>query len=378
MKAYKLKLWHFIGFVSAWLIFFPSLCIAGQPSGDMVVEAEGYGISKKEALLKAKREAVEIGIGTVLISQTEVENFQLQKDVILTKTIGAVKRYTVLHQEQQQDGTHFIQIQAVVSLSSIKADLAALKILLESMDKPRMMVVIKEPGGKNAENAIVEYLNDKEFDLVDPAVVAAIMRKDHHLIERAAEGDPAAAAKIGASNGAEYIIVGNVTTSLGSHSLLSDAGMVSGQATITAKVVNCSNARIIASKSTRSAAAHISEDVAKSLAASKSGTKLMDDELFEAIVSSFQDMINNGMPLDVKIQGISSFKMQKSIRRQLEKIPDVVSVTKRRFGDGQLFLNVLFKGNADAFGDAVDGIMMAEKSLRVTSIEGNRLTLKLK
>ena len=204
------------------------------------------------------------------------------------------------------------------------------------------------------------------------------MRKEDYLIESAASGNPAAAAKIGASNGAEYIIVGNVTKSLGSHSLLSDAGMVSGQATITAKVVNCSNASIIASKSARSAAAHISEDVAKSLAASKSGTKLMDDEMFEAIVSSFQNMINNGMPLDVNIQGIVSFQMQKTVRQKIEKIPDVVSVTKRRFGEGQLLLSVLFKGDADAFGDAVDGLMLAEKSLRVTSIEGSRLTIKLK
>ena len=378
MKLVKLTIWISICFVSICLFMAPLPVVAEHPQGDIIVEAEGLGISKKDALLKAKREAVETGIGTVLISQTEIENFQLQKDIILTRTLGAVKRYDIVHQERQQDGTHFVQILATVSLSSIKADLAALKILMESMDKPRMMVVIKETEGKNAENAIVDYLKSKEFDLVDPAIVAAIMRKDSQLIESAARGNPAAAAKIGASNGAEYIIVGTVTKSLGSHSLLSDAGMVSGQATITAKVVNCSNASIIASKSARSAAAHISEDVAKSLAASKSGTKLMDNELFEAIVSSFQDMINNGMPLDVKIQGIASFQMQKSVRQKIQNIPDVVSVTKRRFGDGQLFLSVLFKGNADAFSDAIDGLSLAEKSLHVTSIEGSRVTLKVK
>jgi len=50
-----------------------------------------------------------------------------------------------------------------------EAGLAALKILLESMDRPRMMVLIREVDGKTAENAIIAFLKDKSFDLVDAA-----------------------------------------------------------------------------------------------------------------------------------------------------------------------------------------------------------------
>ncbi len=322
------------------------LCAAETPEGDITIEAEGYGLSKSDALLKAKRNTVEKGIGTVLISQTEVRNFELQKDIILTKTTGSVKKYNVLQEQKQQDDTFYLRIRAVVSLASIKADLAALKILLESMDKPRMMVVIREENGNYAENAILDYLTEKEFELVDAALVAALMQKEDQLIQRAAEGDPVAAAKIGASNGAEYVIVGKITKSLVTSTFLSSSGMKSGQANITAKVVNCSNAKIVASKSASSAAVHISEDVAKAKAAEKAARKLMDRKLFEEIVSSFQDMINNGIPLNVTIKNVADFSMQRAVREVLSELTDAVSVNKRSFGGGQLNLSVLYKGTA--------------------------------
>ncbi|MCP4368635.1 MAG: hypothetical protein GY797_11075 [Deltaproteobacteria bacterium] len=358
-------------------LFSMPLC-AETPNGDIIIESDGFGISKEDALLKAKREAVEIGIGTILYSQTEIKNFELQKDVILTKTVGSVKKYDILQQEKKQDNTFHVKIQAVVSLANIKADLAALKILLESMDKPRMMVVIREENSRNSENAIIDYLTEKGIELVDPSVVAALMNKNDRLIKSAAEGDPSAAAKIGTSNGAEYILVGKVTKSTGDNALLKESGLVSGQAGITAKVVNCSNGKIIASKSTNSAAAHISEKTARDLAAEKVGKKLMDQELFEAIVTSFQDMVNNGMPLDVTIKQVSNFKTQKALRQTLGNLSGVVSVTKRSFGNSRLKLTILFKGNADSFSEAVDGRSIQGKKLSVIDITGSRVIVLLK
>ncbi|MFQ5560530.1 MAG: hypothetical protein ACE5FU_08105, partial [Nitrospinota bacterium] len=73
----------------ALLVSFSSVFAEGQ-SGDVEIEAEGLGMSKNEAILKAKRAAVENGIGTTLHSETEVKNFLLKRDVILTRTIGSV------------------------------------------------------------------------------------------------------------------------------------------------------------------------------------------------------------------------------------------------------------------------------------------------
>ncbi len=360
------------------LIICTSPAYAKNLQNDMTVQSEGYGITKNDALLKAKRGAVETGIGTVLISETEVKNFELQKDIILSRTIGSVKQYQILKEAKQPDNVFYVKIEAMVSLASIKADLAALKILLESMDKPRMMVVIREEDGNTAENAVLDYLTEKGFELVDPAVVAALMQSDDRLIQRASEGDPAAAAQIGVANGAEYVLVGKVTKSIMKAKAINDLGMTSGQAHITARLVNCSNARVIASKSANSAAVHTSEDVAMAKASEKAGKKLMDKALFEKIVSSFQDMVNNGINIDVTIKRVTNFRMQKSVRKVIGGLSEVVSVNKRSFGGGQLKLSVLYKGNADTFSENVDGKAVGEKTLSVTGVTGSKVVIEIK
>ena len=359
------------------LFIFAVPLYAKTSEGDIIVEAEGYGTSSKTALLQAKRSAVEEGIGVVLISQTEVKNFEVQKDVILSKAMGSVKKYSILQEEKQSDGNYHIKIQAVVSLASIKSDLAALKILLDSMDKPRMMVVIREEGGHAVETTIIDYLTDKKFQLVDASAIAALMHSEQELIKRATEGDPAAAAQIGALNGAEYALVGKVSKGLMKSTLLADTGMKSGQASVTAKVINCSTAAIIASKSATGAAVHVSGEIAMAQAAEKAARKLMDRELFEKIVSSFQDMINNGISLDVTIENVIKFKMQKAIRQAITEFSDVVSVRKRSFGGGKLQLSVQFKGNADSFSETIDGATVQDKNLSVTDVAGSRVIIQL-
>lgn len=360
------------------LLIFSSAIYASNQEGDIIILAEGYGSSKKDALLKAKREAIEIGIGTIIISQTEIRNFELKKDIILSRTKGSVKKYDILREERQPDDVFYLKIKAVVSLAGIKEDLAALKILLESMDKPRMMVMIQEEDGKYAENAILDYLTDKEFELVDASVVAALMQKEDSLIKRATEGDPVAAAEIGAANGAEHVIIGKVTKSLMKSALLDESGMKSIQANVTAKVVNCSNAKIIASKSANSASYHVSEDIAMVKATQKAAKSLMDRSLFEKIISSFQNSINNGITIDVTIKNVDNFKIQKAVKKVIGELPEVVSVNSRGFGQGQLKLSVVYKGDADSFGEKIDGIIAIGKKLSITDIVGDRVVIKLK
>ncbi len=363
------------------LIFTPGTVLAAQStgakiSGDKSITTEGYGASKQEALLQAKRAAVEEGIGVVLSSQTEVENFMLKKDKVITQSYGSVRSYETIKEEQKGD-TWYIKINAVVSLDSITADLMALKILLIAMDKPRTMVLIQEEGGHNAESAIVDYFQGKGFELIDPAQAAALMAKDDPFIRRAIDGDPVAAAKLGAENGAEYVVVGSVKKSVLANEVLKDSGMKSGQASLTVKVVNCSNGRIVATKSATGAAVHIAEDIAQSQAAAKAASSLMDKKLFEAIISSFQDTVNNGANYEIVISGVKNYGLQKSASKVLEDIEGVVSVTRRNFGGGKLELSVLFKGSVETFCDRVDTKAVDSVRLAVTNVVGNRVALSL-
>ena len=92
----------------------PALTLAiPAPSSDGIeVQAEGLGRNSTEAMIAAKRAAVEQGIGTVIQSETEIKNFQVSKDVVLTKTMGAVKSVTKLSEETGPEAT----IEALLSV----------------------------------------------------------------------------------------------------------------------------------------------------------------------------------------------------------------------------------------------------------------------
>lgn len=350
---------------------------SAMDNDEIEVVAEGCGKSIKTALLDAKRAAIEQGIGTVLVSQTEIENFMLKKDIVLTKTRGAVHRYEQLGSRKDEFG-QCVTIRALVSLADIREDLAALRILLESMERPRMMVLIQGKNSKAVETEIIDYLSSKEFDLVDPSMVATLQKQSVDLVRQAVAGDPVAAAKIGVDNGAEYILIGSVSGGLQKNDLLAGSGMFSAQAHISARVINCSNSRIVASKNARSAMAHISEDAALQGAVLKTAQKLMDVQLFEAIITSFQDLVNNGQTLDVTVRGLKNYHQQKQVSSVMSALDAVQSVNKRSFSAQELKLTVMFQGSVDSFCDEVDGQKSGDKTMAVTGVVGNRIVVILK
>ncbi len=337
-----------------------------QQAADDVKIVEGYGLSstQPDALTQAKRDAIEKGIGVMLLSQTETKNFMLEKDVIITKTMGSVKKYDVLSQGKTPDGLFEIKIKAQVSLASIKADLAALKILLETMDKPRVMVLIQESrngetkaGYNSAATAILDFLTEKEFNIVDPAQVAALMGSNDEYIAQAAAGDPVAAAKLGRDNGAEVILVGRATGSLAPDNPML-GNMKSGQADLNITVINCQTGKVITAKNAHQAKPHISAETAMSNALLAAGKKILDRDLFDKIVGHWQDQANNGQELRVLVKGVDSFAKLKEVKMYVQTMsPNVVTVTQRSWTKekGQLELAVVFKGNAEAFCEYIDG-----------------------
>jgi hypothetical protein len=325
--------------------------------------AEGLSSTKADALTQAKRDAVEKGIGMILQSETEVKNFMVEKDVVLTKTMGAVKSYQVLSETQESDGNWKIKISAVVSKADISKELAALRILLESMDKPRMMVLIRESHGgqfspdyKAAETAVLDFLTSKEFNMVDPGQVAALLGSDDESIRKATEGDAVAAAKLGRDNGAENIIVGNAVASVGAPNAML-AGMSSGQADLTIKVINCATGKIIVAKQEHAAKPHISPETAMTQAVAAVANKVMDQKVFAKIVETWQDVVNNGTELAVTVSNVKAFKDASAVKATLTGLGgSVVKITQRGWDKnaGILTLTVLFKGNAEAFCNLAD------------------------
>jgi hypothetical protein len=372
------------------LTVFLSMTFAGDmpkpQTGDITVEAEGMGRNASEAMLSAKRAAVEKGIGTVIQSETEIKNFMVNKDVILTRTVGAIKSVTTLAESTGPDGAISIKIKAVVSKQKINDDLMALHILLESMEKPRVMVLMKESNmadsaasGALAETEIINYLTRKGFSLVDQAAVGQLKKQEQ--AQSALEGNAAAAAAIGAKAGAEMIITGNATSRVAEEISKNLGGMKSCQADVSLKVVLCANAAIIAAKTEHAAAVHVNPTSGGAKAIADATRKALDRHLLEKIVASWQDQINNGMSLRVTVSDVKNFKTSKAVIDGLPALSTgVVKVTKRDWNQstGILELDVLYKGNSDGFCEGIDGgNLSGGTTLTVTGSSSGSARLKV-
>src|SRR5512145_2163924 len=71
--------------------------------GVAVVQGDSLDIARDAAISDAQQRAVEHAIGILIDSQTQVENFQVISDNILSQTKGYIKRYNVVREAREDN-----------------------------------------------------------------------------------------------------------------------------------------------------------------------------------------------------------------------------------------------------------------------------------
>ena len=109
------------------------------------VTGTGYGLTKDAAIEQAKRDAVEKGLGAYIASETVVTETSLS-DNIYSKATGFVKSFAITKEKQGPDDLWEITIDAEVTeiLDEIMRDEAAMQTLLNSMNRPKIIFLIRE------------------------------------------------------------------------------------------------------------------------------------------------------------------------------------------------------------------------------------------
>ena len=344
-----------------------------------VVVAEGSSFfNREDATRQAQRAAVEKAVGVFIHSETEVENFVIQKDRIMSRTQGYITRFSVL-EEGAKGEEFYAKIEAVVSLDKIKDDLIAMKILLESMERPTIMVLIEEdytdmtPAGMSiAETEVSSLLAAQGFDLVDKAQMEAIKRRNQAAL--ALGGNVAAAQSLGLDLGAQYVVIGKaIVQDIGE--AYPGSGLKSLQASLQLKIIQTNTGIVLGSVVKNGVSAHISPVTGASTALRQSAQKAVDEYLVDTITNSFQDYLNNGAPIKLHITGVNSFKEYSTIAANIETLDRVVSSKKEGWnkGGGLLILDLRFKGTSEELAELLDGSQYGTKRLEVTDFAPDRV-----
>ena len=171
---------------SLFCIFTILLILPSMTFGE-TVNAKGQAVivdgntvkAKASAILLAQRAAVERGVGTLIDSQTRVENFEVLSDRIYSRASGYVTRYEVISEGVSPDGSIYnVEIRADVQTSSIESDLRAIGILMEQVGNPRFMAVYIPETGSSA------YRNSRVVSAAEHAITGAFARKGFVVLDR--------------------------------------------------------------------------------------------------------------------------------------------------------------------------------------------------
>jgi hypothetical protein len=348
-------------------------------SAEKKVITEGISVtSKADAIRQAQRAAVEEGVGVFIHSETESSNYVLQKDKILAKTSGYVTSYKVIEESSKQND-FFVKIEATVSLDKIKDDLMAMKILLESMERPKLMVLIEEdyidmtkPNMRIAETELNSQLAAKGFELVDKAQVEEV--KEQNKARQALAGNVDAASSLGLMFGAQYVIIGKaVAQDVGE--AIAGTGLRSVQASLQLKVIQSQSGILLGSVVKNGVSAHISPLTGATVALKNTVGKATDGYLVDTITNSFQDYLNNGSPMKLHISGVKSFQQYKTITEEIETIKTIVSSKKEGWNKagGLLVLDLRFKGTSEELAGQIDGRKFGKNKIEVVDFAPDRV-----
>ncbi|MGY8764881.1 MAG: hypothetical protein ACKVLE_09120, partial [Fidelibacterota bacterium] len=110
--------------------YFTLVLALSLPLYATTIEGVGYGLTKDAAIEQAKRDAVEIGLGAYISSETVVTATSLT-DNIYSKAQGFVKTFKVISESKGPDGNWEVTISAEVTaiLDEVMQDEAALQTL---------------------------------------------------------------------------------------------------------------------------------------------------------------------------------------------------------------------------------------------------------
>lgn len=375
-------------------LYFPAAVFAQDK--EVTVTAEGAIVdgnkanAKEMAIDACLRKAVEQTVGTMVVSESLTENYQLVSDTILTKSKGFVKKYDIVS-EKDAGNVVEVSLKAVVTESGVEDELIKNGIILSRLGKPRVMILVAEQnvgqenvsfGGASAatvdlgicENALIDYFQQKGFDFVDRQVLAGKVTIDDAMAIM--QGNAAKVKDLANLSDAEVLIAGKC--------IAKDAGTIMGtqmhsaQANITVRVINTDDGKIMATADGQGKAAHI-DTVTGGTSALKDGVKKLSESLFKKLMSEWQKYVFGIRSVSISVSGIKGYKDVGKIKNcLLYKMTGVKAVNERKFGGGKVDFGVEMKGRP---GDIAGMISLKDcdgVKLDVVNVSANKLELKVK
>ncbi len=348
--------------------------------------------ARDDAIMDAQRKAVEQGVGTFIQSQTEVENYSVIYDKIISNTRGYISEYKVLdegieNEDNPSKARTWVQIRAVVKLGDLKNDWKQLAILIKKKGNPKIMIVLRdkidgvvqEAGADRSSSVIENFLIEKGIRPVDKSTMKE--NKLNDIKAASLQGNLSKVAALGKEYRANLVIIGYADATLrDKREHYKGAGVwhfYSGSVVV--KVIRTDDAQIIWSKSIESDPAKTQgTDPSKLAAANKAlvnAAKYAVPKIFAGIMKAWNEDIMVGSEVTVTIQGVN-YGSQRKILKKLKAIRFVTEVTRDLFSGNVVKFRVKTRYDSFKLADKLidEGVC---KDYQVTDVQKNSIDIDL-
>jgi hypothetical protein len=360
--------------------------------GVAVVQGGNMDIARDAAISDAQTRAVEQAIGVLIDSQTQVENFQVISDSILSQTKGYIKSYNVVR-ENKEDNLLRITITAHVALGKLSDSLSAIGILLGQVHKPRTMILVAEqnigqewhawwwwsPGTVHAmqsdmgiiDNTLMDKFNEKGFEMIDQQAASQDIKvtQAYNVQDLSAQQ----AKTLGSQANAEVVITGKGIAKLYGNV---GGGLKSVQADLSLRAVRTDTGQVLATATTHAAAVHISEISAGNDALKKAATEAAD-QLTTKILAQYAKEVGGTRSINITVNGLNKTQFVKFKDVLRGQVRGIKAVNERSFQNGVAKMSVDSKSSAQIISDELSLKDFGTFSVEVVSSTANQLELKV-
>ncbi|MBI4635424.1 MAG: hypothetical protein HY727_03650 [Candidatus Rokubacteria bacterium] len=290
-----------------------------RPQGEVqVCQAVGFGTilsqdtaqARDEALIDARRRALEQVAGVQVDAETITRNQVLFDQLVRTQTRGLIQADRVLDEGPTGDGRYRARIEAWVKpgevqdrLESLLSDLSLVVLLPEqNLGRPQPQPVV--------ENEVVSRLMETGYRVLDHAHVRRVVQRDQEAA--LLRGDERATREIGLRFLANLIVIGEATTRFSQNNL----GIISAHARVTGRVIEAETGRVIANVSLREVRGFAQDQVAAGERALANAARPAAEQLLQTLDAYFK---RKERRVEVSLRGLPSLDEYRRARAFLEK-----------------------------------------------------------
>ena len=289
--------------------------------GESIMADQDKVKAKKRALQEAFSAALTKTMGSFISAESFTHNYESLERGVFSQTQGYIKNYKVLNEVFDQ-GILTLKVEVSISLTSIKDDINALGILIDSLGNPGIYVAGSDEGLQKAQSTEV--------------IKSLLTKKGFKLLQSRDKADM-------------------IITSTGKIVTQTDMGGMTGVvSSVLIRADWAESGHKIASKIHQTNGAGPNPTHALT-AAYQTTTRQAFPDFLDNLVEQWQDKLNNGRAIDIIVYS-NDFNTIQQFRNRLLNVFGVKSARVNNFTGKQARINIRYKGTSATLAELLNRV----------------------